>query len=410
MEQNTTIGTLLKSTRKKNNISIEQVAQQTKININILKSLEDDDLNNLPNKTYVRGFVRNYAKAVGLDINEAKNSLENTYNIKYGHVIDDSTTQNTLGSLQADNPEEDESEEMKETIISIVQGFLNKKIIYSLLGLVVLFFVAKGVVNFFSQLTFERETISQTPTEVNLDSNTSKNIFDSKASKKFAEGVIKTNSDVAEKKKIAAQLTAKKEIAKKEKAAAAAAAAAAKISEEKKLIEKVVEKKLIEKKKIKKLVNGKFPFKKFYPTPSNIYDLVKDAPETKDNSLLPPNIRASVVPGKQNVYIVATTQDTWISYKTDNEKIKRYVLRKGRRVLLKGDRILLFMGNFNATKVFLNNELVSAKTRTGVKSMIFPEKFAAEYELPLFPTFDGTPHSAQEYKANMASEETSEQQ
>jgi hypothetical protein len=60
------------------------------------------------------------------------------------------------------------------------------------------------------------------------------------------------------------------------------------------------------------------------------------------------------------------------------------------------------MGNFNATAVFLNNQLVTAQTRTGVKSMIFPEKNGVNFQLPLFPSVNGIPYSASEYKANMA--------
>ena len=60
------------------------------------------------------------------------------------------------------------------------------------------------------------------------------------------------------------------------------------------------------------------------------------------------------------------------------------------------------MGNFNATKVFYNNELITAKTRTGVKSMIFPKEIGSEHVLPLFPTFHGVPYTSANYRANMA--------
>lgn len=400
MEQSNTIGTLLKTYRENKKISIEEIAQRTKININILKSLEEDDLNNLPNKTYVRGFVTNYAKTIGLDINEARNSLENTYNIKFGHLVDETTPQKTLGALQADNPEEDETEEIKETLISIIQGFLNKKIIYGIVAVFVVLIIGKGIVSFFSQLSFERNNITSTEEKstkpVLKDKN--ENLFDLKASKKLAADLAKQEKNIntakaeeAKKEEVAKKVVKKEEPKKVE-------------PKKEKISEKPVKK---DEKPIIKLPPGKFPFKKFYPAPKKMYSIVPNAPEVDDASILPPNIKASAISGKQNVYIVATEQDTWISYKADDRKIKRFVLKQGRRVLIKGDRILLFMGNFNAAKVFLNNELISAKTRTGVKSMIFPEEDAVDFELPLFPSYKGVPYSAEDYKANMVTEETS---
>lgn len=406
MEQSNTIGTLLKKCRESKNISIEEIAQKTKININILKALEEDDLHNLPNKTYVRGFVANYAKTVGLDTNDARNSLENTYNIKFGHLVDETSPQKTLGALQADNPEEDETEEIKETLISIVQGFLNKKVIYALVGLLVLFVIGKGVVGFLSQLSFERKNITETTPsskqvtdEKLMLKSSDANILEMEATKKLAKEVMEDS---------------KKEVLKKEELKKVPASQEAKLAEKEKIQKKEEPKKEVAEKKEEtktekkpeiKLINGKFPFKKFYPAPREMYTIVKDAPEANDPTLLPSNIKASVVSGKQNVYVVATKQDTWISYKSDQAKIKRFVLKKGRRILIKGERVLLFMGNFNAATIFLNNELITAQTKTGVKSMIFPESAAEDFELPLFPSYKGVPYSAEDYKANMATKD-----
>jgi cytoskeleton protein RodZ len=423
MEQNNTIGTLLKKCREENNISIEDIAQKTKININILKALEEDDLHNLPNKTYVRGFVSNYAKTVGLDVNDARNSLENTYNIKFGHLVDETSPQKTLGALQADNPEEDETEEIKETLISIVQGFLNKKVIYACVALLILFVIGKGIVGFLSQLTSEQQNISETST-TSVKSNDhmlkdkDANILEMDASKKLASEIIaekKEAEKVTEEKRVEEKEAVKKvEVKKKEVVKLPASKPVAKVEE--KTVEKETPKVAVEEKKeakpeVKeapkkvKLINGKFPFKNFYPAPTEMYSIVKDAPEANNPALLPPNIKASLLSDKQNVYVVATEQDTWISYKSDESKIKRFVLKKGRRILIKGDRVLLFMGNFNAAKIFLNNELISAQTKTGVKSMIFPEDAATDFELPLFPSYKGIPYSAEDYKANMATQE-----
>ena len=60
------------------------------------------------------------------------------------------------------------------------------------------------------------------------------------------------------------------------------------------------------------------------------------------------------------------------------------------------------MGNLNVAKIFLNNKLINAESKTGVKSIIFPQSEAINYELPLFPSFKGIPMKSSQYKQNMA--------
>ena len=65
-----TIGAFLKDARVAKNLTVQQVSEDTKINLKLLVHLEDDRLLKLPNKIYVVGFVKSYAKC--LDLNEAK--------------------------------------------------------------------------------------------------------------------------------------------------------------------------------------------------------------------------------------------------------------------------------------------------------------------------------------------------
>jgi cytoskeleton protein RodZ len=61
-------GQILKENRERKNISINEVAIATKINMKTLQALEAGDVDNLPPKTFLRGFVRAYASYLGLDI------------------------------------------------------------------------------------------------------------------------------------------------------------------------------------------------------------------------------------------------------------------------------------------------------------------------------------------------------
>jgi len=62
-----TAGSVLKKEREKRKLSLNDISEETKININYLKAIEADDYSIFPGETYIIGFIRNYARALGLD-------------------------------------------------------------------------------------------------------------------------------------------------------------------------------------------------------------------------------------------------------------------------------------------------------------------------------------------------------
>ena len=60
-------GAALRAAREAAGLSIDDVAQQLKLAPRQVQALEDDDYARLPGRTFVRGFVRNYARFVRLD-------------------------------------------------------------------------------------------------------------------------------------------------------------------------------------------------------------------------------------------------------------------------------------------------------------------------------------------------------
>jgi cytoskeleton protein RodZ len=60
-------GALLRVGRESAGMTIDAVAQQLKLAPRQVKALEDGDYSHLPGRTFVRGFVRNYARLVNLD-------------------------------------------------------------------------------------------------------------------------------------------------------------------------------------------------------------------------------------------------------------------------------------------------------------------------------------------------------
>ncbi len=61
------VGQVLKEEREKRGVSLNEIAIATKINIKFLQAIEEGNLEALPQKTFVRGFVRSYAKHLNLD-------------------------------------------------------------------------------------------------------------------------------------------------------------------------------------------------------------------------------------------------------------------------------------------------------------------------------------------------------
>ncbi|MBM3252749.1 MAG: helix-turn-helix domain-containing protein [Candidatus Omnitrophica bacterium] len=61
------IGEALKKAREDKKLTLEQVQRSTKIQLNILINLEADAFDKLPNPTYIKGFIKQYAQYLGLD-------------------------------------------------------------------------------------------------------------------------------------------------------------------------------------------------------------------------------------------------------------------------------------------------------------------------------------------------------
>ncbi|HUJ17566.1 MAG TPA: RodZ domain-containing protein [Nitrospirota bacterium] len=65
-----TLGQYLRNGREARGIDIRDAAQQTRISVNYLKALEEEDFSKLPGDVFVRGFLKNYGKFLHLDQDE----------------------------------------------------------------------------------------------------------------------------------------------------------------------------------------------------------------------------------------------------------------------------------------------------------------------------------------------------
>jgi len=73
------VGALLRESREKMSMSPTDIAGKLRMGLKQVMALENSDYAALPTGTFLRGFVRNYAKAVGLNANEVLALLEKTH-------------------------------------------------------------------------------------------------------------------------------------------------------------------------------------------------------------------------------------------------------------------------------------------------------------------------------------------
>ena len=83
-----TIGEILRNAREARDLSIEDVNRETKISVNVIRALEQDDMESFASETYLKGFLKNYAMYLGLDANKLWGMLSR----QHGRVPDVSGT------------------------------------------------------------------------------------------------------------------------------------------------------------------------------------------------------------------------------------------------------------------------------------------------------------------------------
>jgi cytoskeletal protein RodZ len=64
------IGRYLRKRREVRAMSVEEVSRATRIPIPSLERLENDRFDDLPGEVFVRGFLKSYARAVGLPVDD----------------------------------------------------------------------------------------------------------------------------------------------------------------------------------------------------------------------------------------------------------------------------------------------------------------------------------------------------
>lgn len=78
-DSSTSVGDLLRVAREKAGLSLGDVASRLRMGVKQVRALEEGDYAALPKGTFLRGFVRNFAKEVGVKPEQALNVLNETH-------------------------------------------------------------------------------------------------------------------------------------------------------------------------------------------------------------------------------------------------------------------------------------------------------------------------------------------
>lgn len=386
-----TLGEFLKSKRVEKNFTLEKLSQKTKISVNILKSLEVNDFQNLPSPAYIKGFVTSYAKVLGVSQSEAVSRMEQTYESTIGKPFPAlNHTKNfsrSRAELAANQDRALEAEASPEKLISSSDSILsNTKSIFpvAILAIIILLFVGGYKI---------------VSTVIESEVNTTRSKVSGPKIESSSALVNQTESEPKPevKPETAESSSAPKTEASTEAKPEAAAPVAEKVEPKKEEPETVAKKEDLKR---------NFPTVRFSKIRSRLFTIKTDAPENSNPEMIPQNIRSAIKPDLQNVYVKATDGNTWLSYKVDSRPIESVIISKGNDLFLQGTEIRMFLGNVNVTKIFYNNFLIDTPNKSGVKSLVFPETSNEKYVLPLFPKAnDDILYTAEEYQKRMKLEE-----
>ena len=344
-----TIGKLIKTKREERGLSLKVISQQTKIHIGLLENLEADQFEKLPSKTYVRGFIKSTAKILGLDQDFALHLLDMAYdknnsatkNPVQNQEMKTETARNTLTSMAATPLETVKSVTASSTV------FLAKSAVVILIVGIVGF----NIKNFMDKPTDDEEVkLPEVMTTLH------------KKKAPAPKPVVKVPEQVA-KPEVPIQVN------------------------------------LIQDKnqKVDVTVNDinlqtiSLGEKQFVDDNSMSAERM--------NELFPAKYRIQSPKGTETIFINASEGDSWLTYKVDDKDIKKYVLRQGRTLFLRGSVIRLFIGNTKSLKAFYNNKPINlASGNKGVKNIVLPEELKTKYMAPLFVfQDDGSVVTSDEY-------------
>ncbi|MBT3234714.1 MAG: hypothetical protein HN353_02060 [Bdellovibrionales bacterium] len=318
------LGDYLRGNREKKRIKLQHISLQTKINHTILEQLEKNDVHNLPGKTYVRGFVRTYCKMLDIDPDLGVQYLNQLYGITTN--IEPTPLDDVRGKAPG------------KSISFLLLDHKKENLIF--LSLVVIVAIAVLGYNKF------QTTRQKVDSHIKVKSE----VLSAQTPLKSTPSIV-DSIKITQTKKMAIQSVVKEE----------------RKQEQKQEQEREQEQ---EKKPEITLRPIKLPMYTFHPK--------------NDFEKLPKKIRSSFSDERETIYLIAEQSDLWLTYKRDDQEIKKVLIKMGGNLLITGQEIRLLLGNVNGAKIYYQRHLLSFNSRSSVKNVVFPVASANNFRIPLF--------------------------
>ena len=150
------IGEKLREARESHGVSIEEAAEDLKIRPSQLKNLEDGNIKEFKDIFYVKSFVRDYAKYLGLD---GEKILDD-----FNEFLFDYTSRIPLDKIKEASESKQEEKESKKivspyTVPQKKKFFSSMKIIYILIALIIII-IGYLIISSFNKNNFVNKDIS----------------------------------------------------------------------------------------------------------------------------------------------------------------------------------------------------------------------------------------------------------
>jgi cytoskeletal protein RodZ len=94
-----TVGNRLKYARRKKDLTLEQAESETKVRMKYLQAIESDNWQIFPNKIYVLGFVRRYARFIGLNEDDIVREFKREFGEYRGQPIGGVRRKDLVGGI-----------------------------------------------------------------------------------------------------------------------------------------------------------------------------------------------------------------------------------------------------------------------------------------------------------------------
>jgi cytoskeleton protein RodZ len=148
------MGETLRVAREQQGLSLDVISQRTKIGIEKLRAIEENDIQRLPSGIFLRGFLRAYAHEVGLDVEDTVNRYLAQFESLASIVEDDTPSA----------PAEETPEEISET--QRIEESLREMSMWGVVAVVVL---SLGLLAY---MTLRSPRVSPAPTAARVETPT----------------------------------------------------------------------------------------------------------------------------------------------------------------------------------------------------------------------------------------------